>query len=183
MFWIFGINNLRLSYADRYLTRRCCFFLPGLWISHIFWATNQSYPFYSLPCCLRLWQAIVLVADGKTSLTVSGLGDVLSPHGGVIGEWADGESIRTRAMLMFRMLPILGRRTLQIVANIDVYPCRQHFFLHLLPVRVLCRSFKGFTHMAGLVPVAVHLFLVVGCRVVMNLMLIIRRTHPLRGPE
>lgn len=30
-------------------------------------------------------QAVVVVADGKTSLTVSGLGDVLSPHVGVIG--------------------------------------------------------------------------------------------------
>lgn len=31
-------------------------------------------------------QAVVLVADSKTSLKVTGLGDVLAPNGGVIGE-------------------------------------------------------------------------------------------------
>ena len=36
--------------------------------------------------CVPLWQATMVVADAKESLTITGNGDVVEPHDGVVGE-------------------------------------------------------------------------------------------------
>lgn len=39
-------------------------------------------------------QAVMVVADDKQSLTITGNGDVLEPHDGIIGEYPAWSSVR-----------------------------------------------------------------------------------------
>ena len=93
---------------------------------------------YLLPDFL-LWgwsQAVVLVADSKTSLKVTGLGDVLAPSGGVIGEkrthTADGCCCRT---MVFKFTAAIDLPTLRWV--LCYFCCRVLFLVVLVVVLVV----------------------------------------------
>lgn len=84
---------------------------------------------------LRRLEAVVLVADGKTSLTVSGLGDVLAPHGGVIavGSGQPYALSAARALMGIEDLSAeeVARRSMEIAADLCVYT-NSNFTTHVL---------------------------------------------------
>eukprot|EP00904_Undaria_pinnatifida_P012976 jgi/Undpi1/8809/HiC_scaffold_25.g11271.m1 len=87
---------------------------------------------------LRRLEAVVLVADSKTSLKVTGLGDVLAPSGGVIGEkrthTADGcccPAARALAGQEELSAEEVARRAMEIASELCVYT-NNNFTVHSL---------------------------------------------------
>jgi ATP-dependent HslUV protease, peptidase subunit HslV len=73
---------------------------------------------------LRQLQAMMAVADGKTTLLVSGTGDVVEPEDGVLGIGSGGNYAlaAARALLEFDLsAEEIARRALTIAAQICVY--------------------------------------------------------------
>ena len=74
---------------------------------------------------LRRLEALMIVADAKHSLLVSGTGDVIQPSDGVIGIGSGGNYAlaAARALLLHASLDAAGivRAALQIAAEIDIY--------------------------------------------------------------
>jgi ATP-dependent HslUV protease subunit HslV len=74
---------------------------------------------------LRQLEALLVVADAKTSLLLSGTGDVIAPDEGVLGVGTGGPyaAAAARALLLHSSLdaPSIVREALLIAASIDVY--------------------------------------------------------------
>lgn len=74
---------------------------------------------------LRQLEALLVVADAKTSLLLSGTGDVIAPDEGVLGVGTGGPyaAAAARALLIHSSLdaPSIVREALLIAASIDVY--------------------------------------------------------------
>jgi ATP-dependent HslUV protease subunit HslV len=74
---------------------------------------------------LRQLEALLVVADAKTSLLLSGTGDVIAPDEGVLGVGSGGPyaAAAARALLGHSGLdaPAIVREALLIAASIDVY--------------------------------------------------------------
>ena len=74
---------------------------------------------------LRQLEALLVVADAKTSLLLSGTGDVIAPDEGVLAVGSGGPyaAAAARALLAHSSLdaPTIVRESLLIAASIDVY--------------------------------------------------------------
>jgi ATP-dependent HslUV protease subunit HslV len=73
---------------------------------------------------LRRLEALMAVADAKTSLILTGTGDVLEPEDGIIGLGSGGNYARAaaRALIGFDLPPEeIAKRALDIAADICVY--------------------------------------------------------------
>ena len=74
---------------------------------------------------LRQLEALLVVADAKTSLLLSGTGDVIAPDEGVLAVGSGGPyaAAAARALLKHSTLdaPAIVRESLLIAASIDVY--------------------------------------------------------------
>ncbi len=74
---------------------------------------------------LRQLEALLVVADARTSLLLSGTGDVIAPDEGVLGVGSGGPyaAAAARALLKHSSLdaPSIVREALLIAASIDVY--------------------------------------------------------------
>ena len=74
---------------------------------------------------LRQLEALLVVADAKTSLLLSGTGDVIAPDEGVLGVGSGGAyaAAAARALLTHSTLDAgtIVREALRIAASIDVY--------------------------------------------------------------
>jgi ATP-dependent HslUV protease subunit HslV len=73
---------------------------------------------------LRRLEALMAVADAKTSLILTGTGDVLEPEDGIIGLGSGGNFARAaaRALIGFDLPPEeIAKRALDIAADICVY--------------------------------------------------------------
>ena len=74
---------------------------------------------------LRQLEALLVVADAKTSLLLSGTGDVIAPDEGVLAVGSGGPYAlaAARALLLHSALdaPTIVRESLLIAASIDVY--------------------------------------------------------------
>ncbi len=74
---------------------------------------------------LRQLEALLVVADAKTSLLLSGTGDVIAPDDGVLGIGSGGAyaAAAARALLKHSTLdaPAIVKESLLIAASIDVY--------------------------------------------------------------
>ena len=80
---------------------------------------------------LRRLDAVMVVADGETSLTITGNGDVLEPHDGVIGIGSGGAFALSaaRALLDVEGLDALAiaKKSMTIAADVCIYT--NHNFL------------------------------------------------------
>ena len=80
---------------------------------------------------LRRLDAVMVVADGETSLTITGNGDVLEPHDGVIGIGSGGAFALSaaRALLDVEGLDALAiaKKSMTIAADVCIYT--NHSFL------------------------------------------------------
>ncbi len=75
---------------------------------------------------LRRLEALLAVADVKTSLILSGTGDIIEPDDGVLGIGSGGPIATAAARAMLRLEPDLDadeivRRSLEIAADICIY--------------------------------------------------------------
>jgi len=74
---------------------------------------------------LRQLEALLVVADAKTSLLLSGTGDVIAPDEGVLAVGSGGPyaAAAARALLLHSTLdaPTIVKESLRIAASIDVY--------------------------------------------------------------
>ena len=75
---------------------------------------------------LRRLEALLAVVDGKTSLIISGSGDVIEPEDGVIGIGSGGSYAAAAAKALLRHSPELGARkiveeALRIAGEICIY--------------------------------------------------------------
>ena len=74
---------------------------------------------------LRQLEALLVVADAKTSLLLSGTGDVIAPDEGVLAVGSGGPyaAAAARALLLHSALdaPTIVKESLKIAASIDVY--------------------------------------------------------------
>ncbi len=74
---------------------------------------------------LRQLQAILAVVDARTSLLVTGVGDVLEPSDGIIGIGSGGPAATAAARALLRHTDLdaatIVREALRIAAEIDVY--------------------------------------------------------------
>jgi ATP-dependent HslUV protease subunit HslV len=75
---------------------------------------------------LRRLEALLAVVDGKTSLVISGSGDVIEPEDGVIGIGSGGPYAAAAAKALLRHSPNLGARkiveeALKIAGEICIY--------------------------------------------------------------
>jgi len=74
---------------------------------------------------LRQLEALLVVADAKTSLLLSGTGDVIAPDEGVLAVGTGGPyaAAAARALLLHSPLdaPTIVKESLRIAASIDVY--------------------------------------------------------------
>jgi len=77
---------------------------------------------------LRRLEALMVVADAKSTLLVSGTGDVIQPTDGVVGIGSGGNYAvaAARALLAHSTLTAneIVRRSLEIAADIDIYTNR-----------------------------------------------------------
>jgi ATP-dependent HslUV protease, peptidase subunit HslV len=77
---------------------------------------------------LRRLEALMVVADSKTTLLVSGTGDVIQPTDGIAGIGSGGNYAiaAARALIAHSSLPAteVVRRSLEIAADIDIYTNR-----------------------------------------------------------
>ena len=75
---------------------------------------------------MRRLEALLAVADEKTSLILSGTGDIIEPDDGVLGIGSGGPMATAAARGILGLEPDLGageivRRSLEIAADICVY--------------------------------------------------------------
>jgi ATP-dependent HslUV protease subunit HslV len=75
---------------------------------------------------LRRLEALIAVVDGKTSLIISGSGDVIEPEDGVIGIGSGGTFAASAAKALVRHAPHLGARRiveegLKVAAETCIY--------------------------------------------------------------
>jgi ATP-dependent HslUV protease, peptidase subunit HslV len=77
---------------------------------------------------LRRLEALMIVADPRVSLLVSGTGDVIQPTDGIIGIGSGGNYAiaAARALKLHSSLPAVEivRKSLEIAADIDIYTNR-----------------------------------------------------------
>ncbi|CEP02913.1 ATP-dependent protease subunit HslV [Plasmodiophora brassicae] len=74
---------------------------------------------------LRRLEALIVVADKDVSLTISGVGDVLEPHDGLIGIGSGGDYALAAARALIDIPDLsaaeIARRSMRIAAGICVY--------------------------------------------------------------
>jgi ATP-dependent HslUV protease subunit HslV len=77
---------------------------------------------------LRRLEALMVVADAKSTLLVSGTGDVIQPTDGVVGIGSGGNYAVAAARALLAHSPLsaneIVRRSLEIAADIDIYTNR-----------------------------------------------------------
>lgn len=77
---------------------------------------------------LRRLEALMVVADSKSTLLVSGTGDVIQPSDGVVGIGSGGSYAIAAARALLAHSPLsaneIVRRSLEIAADIDIYTNR-----------------------------------------------------------
>jgi ATP-dependent HslUV protease, peptidase subunit HslV len=77
---------------------------------------------------LRRLEALMVVADSKSTLLVSGTGDVIQPTDGVVGIGSGGNYAVAAARALLAHSPLTAneivRRSLEIAADIDIYTNR-----------------------------------------------------------
>lgn len=64
-------------------------------------------------------QAVMIVADGKQSLQITGNGDVLEPHDGVIGEHSSHVVPCCPKLKLLHLLDVSGRKCRTAVTSVD----------------------------------------------------------------
>lgn len=79
---------------------------------------------------LRKLEAMLAVADGTTSLIISGNGDVLEPEGGVIAIGSGGAYAQAAALALARNTELLPRdivkKSLEIAGDLCIYTNQNH---------------------------------------------------------
>ena len=77
---------------------------------------------------LRRLEALMVVADAKSTLLVSGTGDVIQPSDGVVGIGSGGSYAIAAARALLGHSPLsateIVRKSLEIAADIDIYTNR-----------------------------------------------------------
>src|SRR5829696_5424293 len=77
---------------------------------------------------LRRLEALMVVADAKSTLLVSGTGDVIQPSDGVVGIGSGGSYAIAAARALLGHSPLTAteivRKSLEIAADIDIYTNR-----------------------------------------------------------
>ena len=85
---------------------------------------------------LRKLEAMLIVADAKTTLLLSGNGDVIQPTDGILGIGSGGmyAVAAARALIAHSTLsaPQLVRESLKIASHIDIYT-NEHIVVEELP--------------------------------------------------
>jgi len=85
---------------------------------------------------LRRLEAILVVADAKHSLLVSGMGDVIQPSDGILTAGSGGSYALAAARVLLKhtqlSAPEIVRESLAIAAGIDIYT-NEHVTVEVLP--------------------------------------------------